>query len=524
MNGSRIRPGAYVAVAVIVAIALGTSACAGASSGQASSDEDTARSGVLKVGMAEPAETMNPALGNPPLYMYYGYDPVIHRRSDGTYEADLAASWSMSSDNKTITLTIRSGTTFSDGSALTAEAVANSLNYFLKVGDTTKCGPVGSVTASGDTVSITYKSAYPEADAEWSLSQDESFGLIIGPKGLANPASLATTSDGVGEYTLDSAKTVSGTKYVWQPNAAYFNQAAIRFDEVDVLPYASTSAEVAALTSRQIQFAQNLDIDSTQVASGAGFLNNIGASFWTALWLENSSGPLANEKVRQAIAYAIDRPAVATAVYGGAANVQGSVGVKNEGGDGATNGYSYNPTKAKSLLAEAGYGSGFTVTIADETHLDTGNLLAQTVAAQLKSVGITLTIAPQNGTYDEFRAAMASKKYDGVFFQQEASDVFYETGNILTTGDNPINAYGFSDSTVSSDYAAAGAATSAAALAAAENKLASDWNTLAYVVPITLVLSHQLTSSKLHGVATSFQTNDEDPVSPVTSENWYLAD
>jgi peptide/nickel transport system substrate-binding protein len=73
--------------------------------------------------------------------------------------------------------------------------------------------------------------------------------------------------------------------------------------------------------------------------------------------------PWDNKKVRQAVAYAINRKAIVKSIFqGGASILHGPVGPGQYGyNPDVTPKYSYNPTKAKQLLAEAGYPNGVAI-------------------------------------------------------------------------------------------------------------------------------------------------------------------
>ncbi len=98
-----------------------------------------------------------------------------------------------------------------------------------------------------------------------------------------------------------------------------------------------------------------------------------------------------DERVRRAMAMAIDKEKVLLAAYGGGAAVGTSsipstlFGYKNEGD------YEFNPEKAKELLKEAGYENGFTFTCVCPS-VAASIKTAENVAAFLKEVGITMKI------------------------------------------------------------------------------------------------------------------------------------
>jgi peptide/nickel transport system substrate-binding protein len=110
--------------------------------------------------------------------------------------------------------------------------------------------------------------------------------------------------------------------------------------------------------------------------------------------LKGSKVPaLSSVLVRQAMNYAINRNALATA-FGGTPTDEI---MTYEGYDPTyANYYSYNPAKAKALLAAAGYKNGVTIsTVVSYGPLGSlGTPLVQAVASQLAAVGITLHVAP----------------------------------------------------------------------------------------------------------------------------------
>jgi peptide/nickel transport system substrate-binding protein len=108
--------------------------------------------------------------------------------------------------------------------------------------------------------------------------------------------------------------------------------------------------------------------------------------------MNNTYGPLKDVRVRQAITYAIDRDGIIKAAYGGYGTRIGShVPPTDPWYIDLNNVYPYDKTKAKQLLADAGYPNGFDLTL----HLPTPSYArrsGEVVAAQLKEVGINVKI------------------------------------------------------------------------------------------------------------------------------------
>jgi peptide/nickel transport system substrate-binding protein len=519
----------YAATALAAVALITLAGCGSSSSGGSTSTTTTTRSGTFTVGMGEAATTMDPTSVAPAAFAYYDYDPLIHEEPDGSFVPDLALSWGyVGSGNKEFQVNLRHGVRFSDGSTMTATAVKNSLDYYVanKNADQQYAGPVSSVTTDGEwTVLIHYSAPFP--DAVLSLTQDWDFGNILGPKGIADPSSLANSSDGAGEYVLQPAETVAGTVYTSTPNPYYWNQSAIKFDKVVIKPFTSESAEIAALQSGQIDFAQNIAASEVATVQSAGDKVSDGPSTWSSLMLENRvSGPLANVKVRQALQYAIDRAAIVKAIYYGYGSPQEQWAIQGLNGyiSGDANQFPYDPAKAKQLLAAAGYPNGFSISMLDVAALDKNGVLAQAVASDLEAVGVKVTITESEGTFATLQSELFSKKYDTLVMPTKAQDIYSMAGQTLVVSAFAMaNAFGTTSAQMNQLYSQVAAAATPAEVAAASQALNTAMNTNAWFVPIALVLSMQATASSVQGVPSDFLTTDQDPVSPVTSQNWTVS-
>ena len=116
-----------------------------------------------------------------------------------------------------------------------------------------------------------------------------------------------------------------------------------------------------------------------------------------ALYLNNAAEPLNNEKVRQALSYAVDPDEIMMMMADGKGVRVGTSmypGLKKYFDESFSTYYEQDYEKAKELLKEAGYEDGFdleiTVCSADQPHVDT----AQVIVEQLKNIGVNATIKP----------------------------------------------------------------------------------------------------------------------------------
>jgi peptide/nickel transport system substrate-binding protein len=179
----------------------------------------------------------------------------------------------------------------------------------------------------------------------------------VGADGVFRPTGTFATQNpvGTGPYKLASWKI--GDKLVLVRNDSYWGKKA-KTKTVIVRPITDNTARLQALQTGEIDFANNLtpqDVASVKQNSKLKVVYrpafNVGY-----VGMNQKIAPLNNLKVRQAIAYGLDRKSVVGAFYGG----QGQVAdqflpplVEGFAKKGVPQ-YTYNPDKAKQLLQEAG--------------------------------------------------------------------------------------------------------------------------------------------------------------------------
>ena len=398
-------------IAAVAALALGIAAwgAAGHSAAATSHSSVTARMAgshsSITVAVSAPPTSLDPAKNNntadAQLMMDLAYEPLIYLSSSGKLTPGLATSWKFTDKHfKTFQLTLRSGAEFSDGQAVTAQAVVASIHH-----EETANGPVAiyvkaiksAVAVNAHTVQLKLVQSNPYIGL--LLTQRFLIGDIVGPSGTSDPATLGTSTDGAGPYMLDASATVAGDHYTFVPNPHYWDQGAIHFKTFVVRVISDPQTSIAALQSGQIQYADGSFTTVTQAKSD-GLQVFSTPSSWYALFLFDRGGKmvpaLKSQLVRQAINYAVDRKAIAKALFDGYGIPDDEVSVPGYEKDGyATNyanRYTYNPTKAKQLLAKAGYAHGFTMTVGATPSPSNGVELAQAVAGYLAKVGIKVKV------------------------------------------------------------------------------------------------------------------------------------
>ncbi|MDO8108009.1 ABC transporter substrate-binding protein [Isoptericola sp. b441] len=392
-------PFAAAGLASVVALTLAACASGG---GTTPSDSSSApagggsdRGGTLTLGILQEPQSWDPAqahVGHRLQPFQLAYDSLILREPDGTLAPMLATDWSYTDDAKTVLeLNLRTDVTFSDGAPFNADAVVANIEHF-KTDNGPQAGmatAIDSVTAvDADTVDITLSE--PDPAMEYYLSQ--ALGLMGSPDSLGTDA-MDRLPVGTGPYTMVADKSVVGSQYVFVARDGYWNPDLQKWDEIDLKLLPDVTARVNALVTGEVD-ATLLDGTTFQQAEGAGKTLLEYATDWQGLLLFDRDGTLnpalKDVRVRQAINYAFDRKNLLAQLGGGKGEVTSQV----FGPDSSAyvpeldTYYTYDPAKAKQLLADAGYANGLTI----EMPLFTpgGETILTFVAQQLADVGITV--------------------------------------------------------------------------------------------------------------------------------------
>jgi ABC-type transport system substrate-binding protein len=381
----------------------------------------TTSSSTLTVAVQNVPATLDPAKtnngGNNVTFASLTYDSLVYLAPNGTYSPDLATSWDyVGKKNEQFVIHLRSGVKFSDGTQMTAASVVNSIEYAKAGGSTaaTYLTSLKSVKATGP-LTVTLKFSTPRPDLPTVFDQNEMSGDIVGPTLLATPSSLGTQTDGAGPYMLDASKTVTGSSYVFVPNPDYWNQSLRRYASITLRVIADSNAELNAVQTGQADFMFGGAATQAKAAKSDGLAVYAAPYGWTALFIEDYAGKLVpalkNQKVRQAINYATDRPLLAKALFGSYAVPEDETSAPGYTGyDPKTaNYFSHNIAKAKSLLKQAGFPKGFTMTVVS-TPVENIEQETEALASQLSEVGITLKIH-EDPTFASAITDWLSRKY-----------------------------------------------------------------------------------------------------------------
>jgi peptide/nickel transport system substrate-binding protein len=328
-------------------------------------------------------------------YYQAAYDTLLRATTDGKIEPFLAQKWSYNADNTALTLNLRNDVTFSDGSKLTSGVVKTNLERFQK-GTSPDASFLKSIQTIGtpDDATVVLHLSAPDPAMLNYLARDP--GLIASGDAISkDPKSLATNPIGSGPYILDTKETVIGNSYVYTKNPKYWNAGVQHYDKLVIKVMADATAALNAIKSGEVNGVRLLNNNNLQEVKAAGWtVNQNEMNVFGMLLLDRagtSNKALGDVRVRQAINYAFDRTALLKALQFDNGTVTEQVFPKRSAAFDASldNRYSFDPQKAKQLLAEAGYPDGFTLTM--PTTASVGSTTWTLIGQQLADVGIKVT-------------------------------------------------------------------------------------------------------------------------------------
>jgi peptide/nickel transport system substrate-binding protein len=376
------------------------------------------------------------------------YDTILAADPKGNLKPNLATKWAYDKAKTTLTLTLRPGIKFTDGTPVDAKAVVANLNAF-KAGKAPAASYLTSMVsakAKGNTQVVIKLSDVDPAFIQYLARES---GLVESPKKIG-AADEKTNPVGSGPYIYNKLKSKFGSVYVFNRNPKYWNKGAYPYDTVIFKPITDPTAMVNALKTKAVDGANVASNDSLAELKASGLKMEAHYLDWSGFTFADRTGaqksPIANVKVRQAINYALDRNALLKTVGAGYGKVTMQVfSPESPGYDAKLNSYyKYDLTKAKALMAEAGYADGFTLNLPSLTAF-LGEGPFTLMSDQLKAIGITVKYTEE--PFSTFFADILTPKYPMYWMQLEQSPNSWQFLNFLVTKTAVWNPDHFGDAT-----------------------------------------------------------------------------
>ncbi len=390
------------------------------------------------------------------------YEPLVYVNAlqNGKTTPMLATSWQWGQGNTSLTFTIRKGVKFSDGTALTPADVVYTFNLLKKYPALDLTGDwavLSSVTQTGSD-QVTMKFQHAAVPAFYFIAgQTPIVPQHVWSK-ISNPVSFADTNPvGTGPYKVNPCTkqniTYTANPHYWQPGLP-------KVTKVQYPAFTSNNTANDQLASGQAQWGSQYipGIKAFYTSKSPNFHYWFPPTVNVSLVPNLKNSLLSNVKVRQAMSYAIDRSKVSSIGESGYEPPADQAGIVTptfsswlDSALVSKYNFSYNPAKAKQLLASAGFkmGSDGIMANAQGQKLsfsvinigDYSDWVAsmQVVAQNLKAVGIQVT--PDNLTNTDFTAAIYTGKFQLAYYDQQTfgPSPYYELRNWLdSAGTAPI--------------------------------------------------------------------------------------
>jgi len=314
------------------------------------------------------------------------YDTLTQLSPTGQLEPGLAQSWSFSGTSLTIHL--RPNVKFSDGTPVDANAVKASVLHVKTSPLRTSLEVIKSITVV-DPLTLQFQLTTPTA-ADLLYAWNDLDGMVIAPSALNTAGSHPV---GSGPYVLASA---SNSEIVLKKNPNYWNAAAYQPAEIDFIQVGTGPPSIAALKAGSIDMT-TFQPESLPVVKGdptLGYDLQPSHSYMT-IEFRLDTPPVNNQLVREAINYAVNRQEINNVVLGGTGILTDETFAPNQPvafNPSVAQEYTYNPTKARQLLAQAGYPNGVTFSLVIPSGVTMFEREAPLLQNEMAKAGITMKI------------------------------------------------------------------------------------------------------------------------------------
>ena len=344
--------------------------------------------------------------------LYAMHDALVKPMPGNLMTASLAESWTLSADQRTYEFKLRDGVKFHNGEPFTAEDVK--FSFQRSKGARVLKEKVREIEAvAANRVRFHLREPFPDfmafygtlaTGAGWVVPK--AYVLKVGDDGFKKHPI------GLGPYRFVSH--TPGVELVMEAYEGYWRKMpAVKRLVFKVVPESTT--RMVMLKRGEVDVAYLLDVPQAQEVKKdptlkLAFSGGIGIFFLDFLDQWDPKSPWADKRVRLAASHAIDRQALSEAETLGASKPAGNFIPRSFEFALPIEAAPYNPTRAKQLLAEAGYPNGFD---AGELHqLPPYFSLGEAIVGYLGAAGIKLKMRPMERA--AYLAAVASKKLKGV--------------------------------------------------------------------------------------------------------------
>jgi peptide/nickel transport system substrate-binding protein len=237
------------------------------------------------------------------------------------------------------------------------------------------------------------------------------------------------------------------------PNKFYYDKTRIRWGKIVVKAITDPNTVLAAMRTGQIDVMYGADARTESVAIADGIkvdLSDVSGFEGIDFWDRGGEvfPALGDVRVRRALNYAVDRKKILSALVG-RGGIPSSISMRTDGFDPKyDNYYTYDPDKAKALLAAAGYANGFTFNVlalgAWAAGYDTSKV-ALAMAKDLAAVGVKMVVDAPASVGDFINGYNNRKTYGGIADVTSVFTTWQWYSVALIPSDSDGDQHGFHD-------------------------------------------------------------------------------
>lgn len=372
--------------------------------------------GVLKISAAANPSSLDPMTGGSGLdhsFLWTMYDTLVEWDYESLTPKPGLAKWSYP-DPKTMVLDLQTGVVFHDGAPLDAQAVKFNLDRSRGDQRSNIKADLTSIAAVDVTgpLQVTLKLSNPDT-ALPAIFSDRA-GMMVSPQAVGTSgAEFDRKPVGAGPWSFVS--WADNQSMIVKRNERYWKAGRPYLDGIEFAIIPELATGLRSVVAGQNDLIYQLAARQKPIIDRAKNLTAIThpTLYCVQVYFNYARAPLDNVKVRQALNHAIDRDAFLKATLGNIGEIATmALPTTHWAYDKDTAKlYSYDPDRAKKLLAEAGYSNGLEISFgnySDQDSVRRGEVLQE----QFSKVGIRLNTS--RGTVPEISAQFfaSEKKFD----------------------------------------------------------------------------------------------------------------
>lgn len=329
------------------------------SAAKQTADGESADPTVVTIARGTDTVTLDPAFAGDNVDIWVDsliFEGLVRASEDGTeIQPCLADTWDISEDGLTYTFHIRDGAKFSDGSDVTAEDAAFSIERALNDGSWNSLISCIKEAKAVDDSTVEIDLNNPSGSL---LSCLASFICAVYPENYYSEADTDTlTREPLGSGAFYLEEWDPDEKMILKKNPYYWEEGYPLADEIDLLVVPDDNTRLMQLQAGQIDAMEGVSAQMrTQLQSTQGVkILDFPTTHVDYVSFNYTNEKLNDKRVRQALNYATNREDINQAVFGGLGTLCPSVVWPTaEFFNPDQKSYDYDPDKAKELLKEAG--------------------------------------------------------------------------------------------------------------------------------------------------------------------------